>query len=191
MKRGGAGTTRMVKAKPARGNGGRERGAGRTATRARERARDVDKLVVEIARHMLDGTWSHETKVKIASREDVKVPTVEEWSAEAGRMLRVGHDVEHYRAVNLKRLDETYGRAEDAGKAVQAIAEQNRMLGLHVPEKGPPKDPSYDKLDDAAMLARIEEQMAALAELRAEYMRKLRIVEMVPALPAGGSDVDR
>jgi hypothetical protein len=64
------------------------------------------------------------------------------------------------------------------------------MLGLHAPEKVSVTVQSYETLDDAAMLARIEEQLAALAELRAEYMRKLRIVEMVPALPAGGSNDD-
>lgn len=159
-----------------------------TATRARERARDVDKIVVEIARLMIDGEWSHESKAKIAKRECVQVATVEEWSSDAGRMLRVGHDVEVYRAVNLARLDETYASADDARGRVAAVAEQNKMLGLHAPEskRVTVSVEALADLDDAAMLERVERQLLELGELRARLMAKMRIVDMKqPALPAG------
>jgi hypothetical protein len=165
--------------------------AGRASTRSRDRARELDVLVVQIARMMIDGAWSHEAKCALATREGVQVATVEEWSADAGRMLRVGPDVETYRAINLRRLDETYSRAEPK-VAVAAVAEQNRMLGLHAPERMHVTVQAYAELDDATMLARVEEQIAELTQLRAKLMGKMRVVDMpVPALPAkGGGDDD-
>lgn len=104
------------------------------STLTRARAREVDAHVVTIARRIIDGVWTPEATEAFAVEQGVQSGTVREWSAEAMRMLRVGADVEAYRAINLRRLDETYGEAKGDPKAkVAAVAEQNRMLGLHAP----------------------------------------------------------
>jgi len=160
----------------------------RDDTFSRARARDVDKLVVEIARLMVDGEWSLEARLALAEREKVKPNTVDEWASDAGRMLRINVDLETLRSTNIRRLDETFASTKDAKAKVAAVAEQNKMLGLHAPEKVSVTVQAYEQLDDASMLARIEEKIAALTELRATYMARLRVVEMVPALPARGDD---
>jgi hypothetical protein len=159
-------------------------------TPARVRARDVDKLVTEIARAMVDGLWSPLVANSLAERERVQLNTVDEWSAAAGRLLRIGHDVETYRARNLQRLDETYATG-DGKVRVAAVAEQNKMLGLHVPQqlKVDVTVQTFAALDDASMLERVRAQRVELEELERRLEMKLGIVN-VPALPARGDDGD-
>jgi hypothetical protein len=151
--------------------------------RARVRGRDVDMLVVEIAKLIASRQWvPGQTVHEIAAREGVKPHRVEEWAVEAGRMLRVGHDVEMYRQLNLRRLDRQYRRAEDTKAAVAAVAEQNKMLGLHAPtvHKVDVSVQAYAKLDDAQMLEHVEAQLTRLTELRTRLLAK----KATAALPA-------
>lgn len=180
-------SARKGKRKPAR----KPKQRGRTATRARVRARDLDAIVVEISRLMLDGGWTPERRFALAKRENVQPATVDEWSAESGRLLRVGPDVEAMRTINLVRLNETYARAEDAKGAVAAIAEQNRMLGLHAPARVAVTVQPYEKLTRA-------ELRAELVTRRDECIRAIEMIDAedgiveVPALPAeGASDAER
>lgn len=167
-----------------------------TVTRARARARVVDDIVVEIARWMVDGAWTLEKAGELATREGVRPGTVEQWASDAGRLLRIGVDMDALRAVNVRRLDETYQRArhEDPKAAVAAISEQNRMLGLHAPERVSVTVKAYADLDDETMLARIEERIAEYQQLRDRLKAKLRIVDAepveMPGLPAKGDDDD-
>lgn len=169
-----------------RGEGGGEVHTPHTTNRAR--ARSVDEVVSEIARHMVGGTWGGATVLAIAEREGVKPGTVREWSSDAGRLLRIGPDVEAYRGINLRRLDETYASAEDAKARVAAVAEQNRMLGLHAPttHKVDVSATSLAALDDNAMLERLDAQIARLTELRSQLLQRMAL----PALPANTEDDD-
>lgn len=156
---------------------------------ARARARELDAIIASIARTIIDGRWRPgETVHELAAEHGVKPHRVEEWAAEAGRLIRIGPDVETYRAVNLRRLDETYARAEDAKAAVSAISEQNKMLGLHAPtmHKVDVSVQAYAKLSDSEMLEHVETQIARLEELRTKLLAK----SAVPALPAETEDDD-
>ena len=66
------------------------------------------------------------------------------------------------------------------------------MLGLHAPQRvnvATATVQTFEALDDAAMLARVEEQLASLGELRSKLMTKMRVVDMqLPALPVKGDD---
>jgi predicted transcriptional regulator len=152
-------------------------------TTARARAREVDELVAELARAILDRTYVPKQTIReMAEREGVKVATVEEWAAEAGRLVRIGPAVDEYRDINLRRLDAQYARATDAKEAVAAISEQNKMLGLHAPtvHKVDVSVQAYAKLDDAQMLEHVEAQLQRLTELRARLLAK----KATAALPA-------
>jgi hypothetical protein len=98
----------------------------------RARAREVDVLVQEIAAAMVGGSWPGTLAAELVEREGVKPKVVQQWSAEAGRLLRIGPDVELYRGINLRRLD-THAVSSDGKVAVAAVSEQNKMLGLHAP----------------------------------------------------------
>lgn len=158
--------------------------------RARERGRDVDLLVVEIAKLIASRTWvPGDTAKELAEREGVTVRRVEEWAVEAGRMLRVGHDVETYRTLNLRRLDAQYQKAEDTKAAVAAVAEQNKMLGLHAPtmHKVDVSVQAYAKLSESEMLEHVEQQIARLQELRTKLLAK-GAVAVLPAVIEEVSD---
>lgn len=168
---------------------------GNTVTRARDRARVVDDLVVEIARAMVDGDWTFERASELAEREGVRPGTVEQWASDAGRLLRIGLDMEALRARNMRRLDETYSRAKgDPKAAVAAVAESNRMLGFHAAEKVSVVVKAYAELSDEQTLERIEQRIAEYTVLRDRLKAKLRIVDAepveMPALPAKGGDDD-
>ncbi len=168
---------------------------GNTVTRARARARVVDDIVVEIARWMVDGAWTLEKAAELAEREGVRPGTVEQWASDAGRLLRIGLDMEAHRAINMRRLDETYLAAKgDPKAAVAAVAEKNRMLGLHAPEKLSVAVKAYSELSDEQTLERVEQRIAEYTVLRDRLRAKLRIVDAepvsVPALPAKGDSDD-
>lgn len=155
----------------------------RTSTLAHARAREVDVFVVDIARAIVDGRWGPGSDLAYAAEKGVQPGTVREWSAEAMRMLRVGHDVDTYRSVNLVRLDEVYSTSVLDPKArVSAVAEQNRMLGLHAPTKVDVTVQAYAGLDGPAMVAKVDEQIAKLTELRERLLEQQAVT--VPALPA-------
>lgn len=99
------------------------------------RAREVDSLVQEVVRHMVEGTWSSDVCRQMAEREGVTFSAAQAWAKDAGRLLRMGPDVELYRGQNLRRLDSLATQSEDPRAAVAAVAEQNRMLGLHAPQR--------------------------------------------------------
>lgn len=164
-----------------RGKGRRE---GQSTTREATRARDVDALVREIAKAMVDGVWAEgELATKIAAREQVSPITVDGWASQAGRLLRMGPDVEAYRGINLRRLDAVYEAAKGDPKArVAAIGEQNKMLGLHAPTRVDLRVEKVEALDDEQLLAKVDEEIARLTELRTELLAK-RAIE-VPALVA-------
>lgn len=159
------------------------------------RARRVDELVQEIADAMLAGTWaSGALEAELRQREGVGRDAVASWASQAGRLLRMGPDVEARRAINLRRLDETYASAEDAKGRVAAVAEQNRMLGLHAPVR------AEITIDERAILgsptwARIEDTIFGALErhpaARADVERALRalarpqVIDVTPApMPA-------
>jgi hypothetical protein len=140
---------------------------------ARARAREVDKLVLEIVQMMLVGEWvagaSHRA---FADRERVTLATVERWASEAGRMLRIAPDVERHAAINIARLDAAHAlarRTNDVKGAVAAIAEQNKMIGAHAPEKHAHRVhiavEAFAKLSPAEMLLKVREQLRDLGAL--------------------------
>ena len=151
-------------------------------TAARARAREVDELVAELARAILDRTYVPKQTIReMAEREGVKVATVEEWAAEAGRLVRIGPTIDEYRDINLRRLDAQYARATDAKEAVAAISEQNKMLGLHAPtqHKVDVTVQQYTKLSDEQMLEAVDVQLQKLQELKTKLLAK----KAIPALP--------
>lgn len=147
----------------------------------RVRAREVDVLVQKIAAAMVGGSWPGTLAAELVEQEGVKPKVVQQWAAEAGRLLRIGPDVELYRGINLRRLD-THAVSSDGKIAVAAVAEQNKMLGLHAPtmHKVDVSVQAYAKLGDAEMLEHVEAQIARLTELRTKLLAK----GAVPALPA-------
>lgn len=144
----------------------------------------MDALVQEIANAMIAGTWaSGELACELMAREGVTKGAVREWASHAGRLLRIGPDVEARRAINLRRLDDTYASAEDAKGRVAAVAEQNRMLGLHAPVR------AEITIDERAILgsptwARIEETIFGALErhpaARDDVARALRALVEPP-----------
>ncbi len=156
-------------------------------TRARARARELEGVIAEIARRIIDGSWTPEAQLALAERENVRPHRVSEWAAEAARSIRVLPAVEEYRAINLRRLDETYEKGDSKVK-VAAVSEQNKMLGLHAPtmHKVDVSVQAYAKLSDVEMLEHVETQIARLEELRTKLLAK----SAVPALPVGTEDDD-
>lgn len=145
-------------------------------TPARARAREVDAIVCEIAAAMVAGTWrpGGDTARELAEREGVAIKTVDEWASDAGRLLRVGPDVERVRGVNLARLD-ALACSADGKVAVAAIAESNRMLGLHAPTRVDVTVQAFAALDDRALLSKVEAQIAELTELRERLLNRMAI----------------
>lgn len=175
-------------------------GDGRSRESRRARAREVDALVQEVAKAMVDGRWGPELCAEMAEREGVGFEAVEDYAKQAGRLMRIGPDVEAYRAINLRRLDRAHAIAADTKERVAAISEQNKMLGLHAPVQA--------KLSVDVNVVRPLEQMSA-AELRAELVeldadamaieaRRAAVTERlaqaeaitVPALPAKETEND-
>lgn len=161
---------------------------GKPTSAARARARDLDGIIAEVARTIVDGRWQPGVTVReLAAKHGVQPHRAEEWAAEAGRLLRIGPDVELYRGVNLRRLDETYATAEDGKTRVAAIAEQNKMLGNHAPvqHKVDVSVQAYAKLDDAQMLETVRAQIARLQELEAKLVAKA-----LPAITVMAEEVE-
>jgi hypothetical protein len=152
-------------------------------TAARARAREVDEQVVKIAKLMVDGLWEPGvTAHQIAEMEGVQPATVDEWASDAGRLLRVGPDVELYRSINLRRLDQTFAMSSDAKARVAAVAEQNKMLGLHAAMKVDVTVQAFAQLPPPAMLVKVREQIAELQRLEQQLAAQ---VEAVLVLPEG------
>jgi hypothetical protein len=145
-----------------------------TATAAaRARARDVDAVVVEIVRLIATGTYSREALEAIAEREGVEMRQAEFWAASAGRYLRIGPDVQAYAALNVKRLDKLADGA-DGKVAVAAIAEQNKMLGNHAPQRVEIKQAEqWGTLTDEQRLEIAEEKASRWIEVRDSLRIKL------------------
>lgn len=141
-------------------------GSGYSKSAARARARDVDVIIVEIADLIASGKWVPGVTVKeLAAREGVKPHRVEEWAAEAGRFLRIGDDVAKRKTLNLKRLDDTYEVAKKSAKdRISVVAEQNKMLGLHAPQRVDLRIEQYEQLEPAALHAKLIEQRRRLTE---------------------------
>lgn len=153
----------------------------------RARAREVDVIVQKIAAAMVAGAWPGTLAEELVEAEGVKPKVVGQWAAEAGRLLRIGPDVELYRGINLRRLD-THAVSSDGKVAVAAVSEQNKMLGLHAPtmHKVDVSVQAYAKLDDTQMLEHVETQIARLTELRTKLLAK----KAIPALPVHTEDDD-
>lgn len=165
----------------------------RRDTLTRTRARDVDRYVVEISRLMLDDKWiTGVTNVEIAEREGVQPGTVDEWASDAARLIRIGPDVDLYRARNLRRLDRAWETAmsrqgytmageayenPDVKAATGAVAEQNKMLGLHAPQK-----------HEVAMVVAQYEQMAP--EARVSWLREKAAALLAEAERLESSQLD-
>lgn len=158
-------------------------------TRARAKAHEaheVDALVEEIARMMAAKQWvvgaSHDT---LALREGVTVGTVEKWSAQAGRYLRIMTPEERrvLQARNASRFDQLYELAltkqvvipvkdgeplvipqPDVNAARAVVADQDKLLGLNAPDKVDHRHEvaPYEALAPRDRLAQVREAIAAL-----------------------------
>jgi hypothetical protein len=161
---------------------------GKPTAQTRARAKELDSIVAGIARMFVEGTWrAGESAKALAKEHGVQPSRVEEWAAEAGRLLRIVADADTYKAINVRRLDETYATAEDGKARVAAIAEQNKMLGLHAPAqvKVDVTVQAYAKLSDAEWLEAAEKHHAQLGQA-IEAMRGRLAAK---ALPAGVPEV--
>ena len=181
---------------------------------SRARAREVDAIVGEIAEQMADGRWvTGRSHRELATREGVSVSRVEDWSSQAGRLLRAlsASDREDLRARNAARLDHIVEQAlarqavvpqrdgdalvvpqPDLKAAVSAIAEQGKLLGLNAPEQHQHAHvvAAYEKLDRPAKRAQLVEAIAVLqadlAALDAEEERNG--VALATVIHVGGDD---
>jgi hypothetical protein len=159
------------------------------ATRAR--AREVDRLVSGIVDAMIRNEWGPAQARELAEREGVSPSTVDNWAGEAARALRLAPDVEHRRGVHLARLDRAWAMATemaDPKAAVSAVAEANKVLGLHAPARAEVSVTvqAFAQLGPAEMLAKVREQRRALEALEADLVQQLGDAGAidVPALPA-------
>jgi hypothetical protein len=144
----------------------------------RVRARALDAVILEIAQAIAHDTWkSGELAEELQERMGVGPDAIRKWSAEAARMLRIGPDVEAYRALNIRRLDEIASTGDDRDR-ISAMAEQNKMLGLHAPTKVSIDVTAYAKLEPPQMLEAVDRQIAELQELRARLVAKQSVAEL-------------
>ncbi len=173
-----------------RGERGERRGPDPDSFNARARAKDG--FILEIARLLAEGRWTGAERAAMAERAGVELSSLDGWVGAATRMLRCSADVESYRALNLARLNATFERAEKAGEAVAAVAEQNRMLGLHAVTKVSVTAETYAALTPVAMLASIRQQIRELTDAERQLAREVEgdVVVSVMALPAGGNHDD-
>lgn len=157
----------------------------------RARARELDKLVGEIVDAIIANTWGPRPAAEMARREGVDPSTVDNWAGAAARALRMAPDIEARRGMHLARLDQAWESAHklaDPKAAVSAIAEANKMLGLHAPAKAEVSVTvrAFAQLGPAEMLAKVREQRRALEALEADLVQQLGDAGAitVPALPA-------
>jgi hypothetical protein len=156
---------------------------GKPTAAARARAREVDRIVLELVELIGTGRYSREHLEDIAEREGVDIRRAEEWAVEAGRYLRIAPDVETYRTLNLARLD-VLAKAADGKVAVSAISEQNKMLGNHAPQR---VNVTVSPVAQMPVVRQVEEIDRRIEELQRARARLLQ-ENSVPALPAGGHD---
>lgn len=160
-------------------------------TESRARAREVDALVDQIAEQMVSGEWvTGRSHAELAKREGVSVSQVENWAAQAARLLRVlaSTDKEDLRARNQARFDLVFAEAMRDGAhsaAVSALAEQGRLLGLNAPEKVETTTKSvaseYEALSPPQRVAWLREQARALLVEAEAIEQDMRDAAALPA----------
>lgn len=138
----------------------------------RARAREVDLLVLEIARKMASGQWvAGPSHAELAQREGVDPITVRQWAAEAGRFLRLSREEDRDAIIarDAATLETVVQMAMDAGQpdlkaAIAGLAQKHKLLGLNAPEKHQHAHvvATYDQLPVGDRLAQVREAIAAL-----------------------------
>lgn len=157
---------------------------------SRDRRDQVDAVVAEIVADMMAGRWlGHPNVQALAKKHGVSPERVKDWSAEAGRCVRVMDlvDRESLLAIHRARmaaraemaiaLHDEAKASEEFSAAVGALAswreedrDERKLLSLNPPEKHQHAHvvATYEQLEPAAKRAQLVEAIAALqAELAA------------------------
>ncbi|MCL2724793.1 MAG: hypothetical protein FWD69_10190 [Polyangiaceae bacterium] len=152
-------------------------------------------IIAGVARDIAECKWSYATSLELQAKHGVTQDTVARWVREAERQLRgmATADRESLIARNSARLDHIISVAlkrelpnsktgelylsPDTRTAVAAVAEQDRLLGLHAPIR----------VEHAVLVAQWDAMPPATKRARL-LAAQLKIAAALAALPADGPD---